>query len=153
MIGRLSKALKQRVAVFLGKLLHSYERQIAIATLPRFPGNPRNLRIERPRRIFNPECMHFGDDVQIGPGSLLVAIAGYPAQGWVDASGYGSRKTYSSKIENGDRVSATGNLTVSAASEVMIEDDVVIAGNVYIGDSQHGRDNPDIRKFGGHGDT
>src|SRR5437588_779008 len=47
--------------------------------LPEFANQPRNLRIELPRRIANPECISIGDNVSIGPGALLIAQKRYPS--------------------------------------------------------------------------
>ena len=128
----------------MGKLLHTYESEIAKATLPSFPGSPNNLNIERPRRIFNPECINFGENVSFGPGSLLLPITAYPPTAWLENAGRGTQERYRPRIEVGDRVSATANLTISAVDKVVIEQDVVIAGNVYIGDSHHGHKTPDM---------
>jgi acetyltransferase-like isoleucine patch superfamily enzyme len=47
------------------------------------------------------------------------------------------------KISIGNRVTATGNLTIGPVREVIIEDDVLIASNVSSLDNLHGYENPD----------
>jgi acetyltransferase-like isoleucine patch superfamily enzyme len=47
------------------------------------------------------------------------------------------------KISIGNRVTATGNLTIGAVREVTIEDDVLLASNVTILANSHGYENPD----------
>ena len=46
-------------------LLYLYKKMEAAATadLPRFANNPRNLRIDRPRRILSAHRIYIGDDV------------------------------------------------------------------------------------------
>ena len=44
----------------------------------------------------------------------------------------------------GDRVSATGYLTIGAVDSVVIEDDVLMASNIYIGDNLHGTARADV---------
>lgn len=106
--------------------------------LPDFATRPRNLRIKLPRRIHGAERIHLGDDVELGPGSLLLAMDGYPAPHRPPPSGARPAQTFSGRIVIGDRVTATGSLTVAAHQEVVIEDDVMFASNINITDGLHG---------------
>jgi acetyltransferase-like isoleucine patch superfamily enzyme len=51
---------------------------------------------------------------------------------------------FESEIRIGHRVSATGHLTVGAASRVEIGDDVLMASHVFISDNQHGISRVDV---------
>jgi hypothetical protein len=72
------RRLLRRLAVRLGILLRSVERDVDAGTLPAFANHPRNLRIESPRTIVNPSCITIGDQVSLGPGCQLNAIRRYP---------------------------------------------------------------------------
>ena len=50
--------------LFLNKKIEA----LAEADFPKFCNNPKNVRIERPRHIFDAHRIHIGDDVSIGPG-------------------------------------------------------------------------------------
>lgn len=122
-------------------LLQEAEIAIARQTLPRFATEPRNLRIDRPRRIIGAKRIFIGDSVWLGPGSLLVAVTRYPTSpmGW---SGREPRQIFDSRIMIGSGVVATAGLQVAAHREVIIEDDVLFATNVNITDGLHGHENP-----------
>jgi acetyltransferase-like isoleucine patch superfamily enzyme len=45
---------------------------------------------------------------------------------------------FDSKIIIGDRVTATGGLQIASQGEVIIEDDVMFASNVFMNDALHG---------------
>ena len=47
-------------------------------------------------------------------------------------------------IKIGNRVTATGGLQIAAQREVIIEDDVMLASNVYINDAMHGYSNANV---------
>lgn len=133
----------RRLAVRLGILLRSVEREVDAATLPAFANHPRNLRIESPRTIVNPSCITIGDQVSLGPGCQLNAIRRYPGA-WMSGGPDTEPQQFEPSIVIGDRVSATGYLTIGAALSVTIEDDVLIAGHVFISDNQHGMGGGDV---------
>jgi acetyltransferase-like isoleucine patch superfamily enzyme len=76
-----------------------------------------------PVRIHGEDAMSLGDGVMVGPNSWLQSLDG-------------------GKIELGDGVRLVGRCTISAAREVVIENDVLIAGGVYISDHSHARVDP-----------
>lgn len=117
---------------------HAFVQAAVAADLPRFANAPRNLKIELPRRIFEPHCMHFGDDVNIGPGSLLVAQTHYPSDVMRHPHDTRAPQRFDPTIRIGHRVTATGGLTLAAMHQITIEDDVMLAGNVFVSDGSHG---------------
>ena len=111
MIRKSLRKLKRRVAIRLGVLIRSVEDEVDRQTLPKFANQPKNLRIESPRRISNPQCITIGDDVSLGPGCLLSATLRYPGafmQGAPDVE----PQEFEPAICIGNRVSATGHLTI-----------------------------------------
>ena len=124
-------------------LLHIYKKmeEIAEADLPHFANNPENLKIERPRRIYDAQLIHIGNDVSIGPGSLLVPQRIYPSHVMSHPEIKHDMQTFNPKIVIGNRVTSTGMLTIAAMQEVTIEDDVMFALNVLIADGMHGFEN------------
>lgn len=121
-------------------LRHLYVRMeyIVERDLPRFANTPKNLKIELPRRIFEPHCISIGDNVNIGPGSLLVAQTYYPTETMQHPNEHRPIQHFSPQLRIGHRVTATGNLTLSALQEVVIGDDVMFAANVMVADGMHG---------------
>ncbi len=136
-------ALVRKLALRLGVAIERLDDQIAELTLPEFGARGRNLRIARPRRIVNAERIFIGDDVTLGPGSMLNALRKYPGRTMQSAGGV-EPVSFDSRIEIGNRVSATGYLTVGAADSVVIEDDVLLASHIYIGDNLHGMARADV---------
>ena len=122
----------------LGILMHRMEAEIASATLPKFANNPLRLTIARPRRIINPEHMFLGDNINIGPGSLLIAIKEYPGSFAKHPEKELVNHNFTPIISIGNRVTATANLHIAAHSEITIEDDVLFASNINITDALHG---------------
>ncbi len=111
--------------------------------LPKFGNNPNNLTIELPRRISAPERMFVGDDISLGPGAFLVAQTHYPTPGMRHPDRDQPVQTFDPKIIIGHRVTSTGNLTLGAMCEIIIEDDVMFASNVNLTDGLHGYENAD----------
>ena len=140
--------MRRRVANWLGRKLASLVRNAESGldreSLPAFRNSPRNLRIEAPNRIVNPRHITVGDDVSLGPGCMINAIRRYPGPFMSGKPGDVESQEFDPKIVIGDRVSATGYLTVGACSSVTIEDDVLIASHVFISDNSHGRSRTDI---------
>ncbi len=119
---------------------HSQKHQAVVARklLPRFANDPQNVNIDLPRNIVNPDRMFLGNDIYLGPNSLLLALTGYPGPTMQHPDKKGIKQTFNSKISIGSRVTSTGQLQVAAMSEVTIEDDVMFATNVNITDGFHG---------------
>ena len=112
--------------------------------LPQFATNPRNLTIRLPRTIVAPGRISIGDDVWLGPGSLLVPVPNFPAPPlWPDSK----PRTYEQKFEPtiviGNRVTATASLILGAHEAIIIEDDVMFAANVNLTDGLHGFEDAD----------
>jgi acetyltransferase-like isoleucine patch superfamily enzyme len=136
-------ALMRKMVLKIGVALERFDDQISELTLPQFASRGRKLRIARPRRIVNPERIHIGDDVTLGPGCMLNPLRRYPGRTMHLDAGVES-VDFDSRIEIGDRVSATGYLTIGAAASVVIEDDVLLASHIYIGDNLHGMARVDV---------
>jgi acetyltransferase-like isoleucine patch superfamily enzyme len=115
---------------YLDRKLVNFRRRWERAALPEFSTKPRGLVFETPRRITNPREIEIGDDCYFGPNSCLTACreVGAPF----------TPQSFSGRIVIGNRVWATHGLQVFAAQYVEIGDDVMIAGNVFICDCQHG---------------
>ena len=128
-----------RPIVYAGvRRLHALTEHVVVNDLPRFANEPRNLRIELPRRLYDTQCMHIGDDVSIGPGSLFVAQTHYPTEVMQHPARPRRLQHFDPKIVIGNRVTATSNLTLSAMLRIVIEDDVMFASNINVMDGLHG---------------
>jgi len=138
---RLIRELALRGAVKLGVLLHQVDAQIARRTLPEFGNTPTNITIELPRTIVNPRKMFFGNDIWLGPGTLLMAITHYPTISMQHPEKELPRQEFDPKITIGNRVTSTANLQIAAMDEITIEDDVMFASNINITDGSHGYEN------------
>ncbi len=137
LINRLVKIVIKK----LGILIHNMNSDIASATLPKFGNTPKNIKICSPRRIINPEYMFLGDNIQLGPGSLLIAITHYPPISWKHPEKHQFTQKFTPKIIIGNRVTSTADLQIAAMSEITIEDDVMFASNINITDGLHGYEN------------
>lgn len=133
----LIRKLKRRIAIKLGLLVRSVDEEVNRLTLPKFANEPKNLHFASPRRISNSNCIWIGDDVSLGPGCLLSATRKYPGAFMQGAPGVETQQ-FDPVIRIGDRVSATGYLTIGATTLVEIGDDVLFASHIFIGDNQHG---------------
>ncbi len=78
--------------------------------------------IERPLRLLHPECISIGSGVFIGGGSWLQALASEKQQ---------------PRIQIGDSCSVSGTCVLSAVQELILEEAVLLARNVYISDHIH----------------
>lgn len=132
------KALLRRAIAPWARRWYAFAQEIIESDLPAFATRPKNLHIELPRRIFESRCIHIGDDVHIGPNSLLVAQTHYPSEVMRHPLDRRPPQRFDPKIVIGDRVTATGNLTLAAMHLITIEDDVMFAGNVLVSDGLHG---------------
>lgn len=137
MIKRFIRKIERKIGLRLGLLIRSMDDELNRLSLPRFANSPKNLHFDSPRRISNSTCIWIGDDVSLGPGCLLSATRRYPGafmQGATDVE----VQEFDPVIKIGDRVSATGSLTIGAASRVEIGDDALLASHIFISDNQHG---------------
>jgi len=127
-------------------LLYLYKKMEALAEadLPKFANSPKNVRIERPRRIFNAHRIYVGDDVSIGPGAFLIPQMRYPSSVMRHPDRQYAEQTFDPRIVIGNRVTSTGTLTVAAMQEITIEDDVMFASNVLVSDGMHGFENANV---------
>ncbi len=134
----------RRGLVWLGAELLQVQAQIAQGSLPRFANCPKNLTIELPWRIRNPERISWGDHVWIGPGAFITAVCRYPSRSLAHPYKRYEVQTFSPWIQFGHRVSSSGNLVIGAAQRVTIGDDVMFASNVTLLDNSHGFDDPSV---------
>jgi len=143
-IRRIGKNISKKIFLRIGLRLQSLENSISKQTLPQFGNKPKNLKINFPRRIDNPQYIILGDNISIGPGSLLKTVTQYPGNKKVAEEIGVPIQKFSPKLVIGDRVSATATLQISAMDEIIIEDDVMFASNVWICDGLHGFENVNL---------
>jgi acetyltransferase-like isoleucine patch superfamily enzyme len=105
--------------------------------LPRFGNDPKDLSIDPPFGFKHPERITFGDGVHIGAGSVIKANT-ETSRVMQLADNSHVEQRFDAKITFGHRVSATSGLHLIAYRSITIEDDVMIASNVYISDGTHG---------------
>ena len=137
-INRLIEVMFKKIGILVACHSQKYQAIVARKLLPRFANNPQNVNIDLPRNIVNPDRIFLGNDIYLGPNSLLIALTGYPGPTMQHPEKKGMKQTFDSKISIGSRVTSTGQLQVAAMSEVTIEDDVMFATNVNITDGFHG---------------
>ncbi|MGH7828213.1 MAG: acyltransferase [Candidatus Binatia bacterium] len=133
----------RKIVTELGIWLLQMQPEVARRTLPKFANNPKDLIIELPRRIVNPEFISFGDHVWLGPGCLITAVKRNPPSSLMHPEKKYDVQTFSPGIRIGHRVNSSGNLTIGSVEQVDIDDDVLLASNVTILDNLHGYDTPD----------
>jgi len=131
------RKLLRKLNIVISKLNNSIECE----TLPEFGNNPKNVRIELPRKIINPKYIFLGDNIWIGPGSFIYAITEYPTISMRHPERQQTIQKFTPKIIIGSRVTATANLQIAAMSKIIIEDDVMFASNINITDGLHGYEN------------
>jgi len=137
-INQLIETTFKKIGILVACHSQKYQAVVARKLLPRFANNPHNVNIDLPRNIVNPDRIFLGNDIYLGPNSLLIALTGYPGSTMEHPKKKGTKQTFDSKISIGSRVTSTGQLQVAAMSEVIIEDDVMFATNVNITDGFHG---------------
>ena len=104
--------------------------------VPDFASPAGGLKIAHPWKLVNPQRIIIGDDCVIGPNSSLVACG--------DVAAPFAPQTFNGRIRIGARLWATHSLQIFAAESVEIGDDVMMAGNVFICDCQHGHGRTDM---------
>lgn len=137
MIKKIIRKLEKRIARRLGLIIRNMEQELDAQTLPDFANAPKNLNFATPRRISNPRCIWIGDDVSLGPGCMLGATLRYPGR-FMQGVREDHVQEFEPEIRIGNRVSATGYLTIGAVERVEIGDDALLASNIFISDNQHG---------------
>jgi acetyltransferase-like isoleucine patch superfamily enzyme len=138
------KRLSRWFGLKLATLVNAAEKELELRQRPRFANEPRGLKIESPSRIINAAHITMGDNVSLGPGCMINAIRRYPGRFLTELPENTEVREYVPSIVVGDRVSATGHLSVSAVQSVTIGDDVIFAANVFVSDHAHGRERPDV---------
>jgi tetrahydrodipicolinate N-succinyltransferase len=128
MFNRMRNFLFTWVGLYLAKV----NSRIEDRSLPCFGNQPKKLKIRLPRLIANPEKIFLGDNVNLGQGCCLLAFKEHLNQ------------NFDPVIKIGNNVSATANLQISALQSVVIEDDVMFASNIFVGDHMHGYKNANI---------
>ena len=141
LVRKLIRKLIRKFGVKLGILIHEVNHIVAYKTLPKFGNNPANLKINLPRKIINPHRIFLGDNVTLGPGSLIIATTHYPTMKMENPEKKQPVQRFDSKIIIGNNVTSTVNLQIAAQSEITIEDDVMFASNIHINDALHGFEN------------
>jgi len=144
MNNRFLQQFLERLSIKLGEFYNKNLHVISARTLPEFAGNPKNLIIELPRKVANPERITIGSNVSLGPGCLLAAMTHYPTAWMKNPDLELDNQQFDSRIIIGNNVTATERLQVAACSEVNIGNDVMFASNVHINDSMHGYGRTDL---------
>ncbi|HEY8899193.1 MAG TPA: acyltransferase [Chthoniobacterales bacterium] len=94
-------------------------------SLPEFKSLGDEVVFRMPRAIARPECISIGSNVYLGPNSVLCC-----------AKSLAENQNPQLIISSG--VWATLGLQIYCISSVIIEEDVMIAGNVFVSDYSHG---------------
>lgn len=119
----------------LSRLLRRFRKS---EPAPTFASVGQGFVMQEPASVVGGERIHVGNRVKLGPGSLLRANDSYPG-GWMKhPDGDHVEQRFDAVIRIGDGVTATASLQVVAFREVVIEDDVMFAANVFVADGTHG---------------
>jgi acetyltransferase-like isoleucine patch superfamily enzyme len=135
------RRIRDRLVARLAVLIERHRDAVAAELLPRFANTPANLHISLPRTIANAHRMYLGDEIWLGPNSLLLALERYPGTPLRHPDRPGNLQTFEPRLTIGNRVTATAALQISVHLAVTIEDDVLFASNVFISDGTHGYEN------------
>jgi len=136
------KSLGRWFFVVLGTYLLKVQKQIECRSLPQFANKTRNRTINYPRNIANSKNIYLGENAHIGPGSFLLALTEYPTRKMQSKEHTAPTQFFNPVIRIGDNFTATSNVQISAVKEVIIEDDVMFASNIFVSDHSHGYANP-----------
>lgn len=128
----------KKISIYLGIQIHKFNHHIERATLPKFGNSPKNIIINLPRRIVNPQNIFLGENVFLGPDTFLNAKTEYPSAWMKHPERKQDIQRFNSQINIGNNVTATAGLQITAQDKVTIEDDVMFASNVHINDALHG---------------
>lgn len=138
------RKLTQWLGLRIARLVRQAETTLDAEQLPLFANEPQGLKIESPSRVINAAHIMMGNNVSLGPGCMINAIQRYPGKFLTNLPPGTEVQSFEPSIEVGDRVSATGYLTISAVQSVVIEEDVIFASHVFLSDHAHGRRRVDI---------
>jgi acetyltransferase-like isoleucine patch superfamily enzyme len=128
------KALKKRLKKRIQRLAAEDYGDFVFKNNETFLSN--NVFVAEDCFFKNTEFIQLGKDVIFGKGSKVVAINWFPfPQG---------KQHFDPFIKIGNGVQITANLQLSAMKEIIIEDNVLFANNVFIADGFHGYDRIDI---------
>lgn len=136
-VRRSAGTLLDRLAIALGVRMHRRRGNMARLGLPAFATAAPGLVFHHPFELRHPERMHLGSDIKIGPNSTLKLVTRYPRAWMSHPDGDHVNQTFEPELHIGDRVTVTGSLQVTVYHRVIIEEDVLIASNVYISDGSH----------------
>jgi acetyltransferase-like isoleucine patch superfamily enzyme len=131
----MSNRLIRRLARFVDRRLTGFRKRWDTWTLPDFANQPERLKMPRPRTVRHPHLITIGNDCQLGRDATLIPVTEYRD---------GGGQSFTPRLLIGNRVWATVCLQIYCAQEVIIEDDVMIAANVFIYDHQHGTSRADV---------
>ncbi|MFQ5470851.1 MAG: acyltransferase [Gammaproteobacteria bacterium] len=131
--------LLKKLAILVNESQQALSKDLALP----FRNQPKNIQIDYPRNIVNPEHIWLGNDIRLGPGSLLIAIKRYPGPA-MRAPQYIKTQLFNPSITIGNRVTSTGGLQIACVNEIVIEDDVLFATNINITDALHGFENINV---------
>ncbi len=131
------RKISRRLATYVGAWLLDAHSLAAAKTLPTFAKRGPGFTINPPWEIRNADRIELGEGVKLGAGSVLSAATSYPGPWLAHPQGAHVEQTFEPLLRIGDRVTATGGLHVQAFSEIIIEDDVMFARNVFIADGTH----------------
>lgn len=107
------------------------------AGVPAFAAVGDGFFMAQPAQVENPDRIKIGSGVKLGPDCVLRAKTSYPGNWLKSPDGNHVSQTFDPSLTLGDRVTATAGLQVIAYQSVVIEDDVLLAANVYISDGGH----------------
>ncbi len=138
----LARRVSRRAMTGLALRLLDVQERVAQRSLPGFSNQPRDLRIDLPRRILHPERIFLGDNVWLGPGCFIGAVTHYPSPSMRHPGRRQEVQSFSPQIRIGDRVTSTAGLTIGAVEQVEIGEDVMFASNVTVLDNLHGYRHP-----------
>lgn len=148
------RRISQRLASYVGAWLADAEQQASARRLPTFAHRGSGLTIAPPWEIRNADRIELGNGVKLGAGSVLNAATAYPGPWLAHPDGRHVTQTFDPHLRIGNGVTATGGLHVQAFSEIVIEDDVMFARNVFVADGTHARTVGDVPyKFQGIADV
>lgn len=128
----------------IGSLKRKLRKWVRYVLPTRFGNRPKNLTLKNPVSLRGPNNMFFGDDVYIGPYSILKVITKTGSLMRHPKDIHVGQVFENARITFGNRVSATGNLHVASHRHVFIGDDVMLASNVFMADAQHAYANTQI---------
>jgi acetyltransferase-like isoleucine patch superfamily enzyme len=126
-----------RLAVALGTRIYRKRGALARSNHPTFATPAEDLELHQPFDVTHSERIHLGSGIRIGPNSLFKLVTRYPRSWMSHPEGEHVSQRFEPELYIGDRVTVTGSLQMTVYQRITIEDDVLIASNVYISDGSH----------------